>query len=190
MSLRGFLFRHFLWIIPLSDNRVVGSGSLGRIAHFMSPSLGSVRKLCWTGYFGLPISDLLGLPNLDLGRWCAIVSRCSCQLTCIPITALVAPTVSLGFILAPPPYGLVNERFCESKKKKKKNIGHSLENFRVLKKQTHEPKPKNQNGYQNQSTNNNIGGGQRGKKHGQGKISTDGKDWAVELEGIPEDIIA
>ena len=131
MSLRGFLFRHFLWIIPLSDNRVVGSGSLGRIAHFMSPSLGSVRKLCWTGYFGLPISDLLGLPNLDLGRWCAIVSRCSCQLTCIPITALVAPTVSLGFILAPPPYRMVHAGSSDYKKKKKKNWFSKMANCRV-----------------------------------------------------------
>ena len=65
----------------------------------MSPSLGSVRKLCWTGCFGLPISGVLSLPNLDLGRWlcavplimagwCAPISRCSCRLACMPLPPL------------------------------------------------------------------------------------------------------
>ena len=36
-----------------------------------------------------------------------------------------------------------------------RDIGHSLENFRVLNKQTNDPKPKNQNGYQNKGNNNN-----------------------------------
>ena len=44
-----------------------------------------------------------------------------------------------------------------------RDIRHSLENFRVLNKQTNDPKPKNQNGYQNKGNNNNTGGGQRGK---------------------------
>ena len=71
-----------------------------------------------------------------------------------------------------------------------KDIRHSLANFRILNKQTNDPKPKNQHGYQNKGNNNNTGGGQRGKKRGKGQISTDRKDRAVELKGIPEDIIA
>ena len=71
-----------------------------------------------------------------------------------------------------------------------RDIGHSLEYFRVLNKQTNDPKPKNQNGYQNKGNNNITGEGQRGKKRSQGQISTDRKDPAVELKGIPEDIIA
>ena len=71
-----------------------------------------------------------------------------------------------------------------------RDIRHSLENFQVLKKQTNDPKPKNQNGYQIKGNNNNTGGGQRGKKRGQGQISTGRKDHAVELKGISEDIIA
>ena len=39
------------------------------------------------------------------------------------VTALVALTVSSGFILAPPPYRMVNAGSCDyNKKKKKKNI--------------------------------------------------------------------
>ena len=71
-----------------------------------------------------------------------------------------------------------------------RDIGHSLENFRVLNKRTNDPKPKNQNGYHKKGNNNHTGGGPRGKKRGQGQISTDRKDRAVELKGIPEDIIA
>ena len=71
-----------------------------------------------------------------------------------------------------------------------RDIGHSLDNLRVLNKQTNDPKPKNQNGYQNKATNNNTRGGRGGKKRGQGQISTDRKDRAVELKGIPEDIIS
>ena len=71
-----------------------------------------------------------------------------------------------------------------------RDIGHRLENFPVLNKQTNDPKYKKQNGYQNKGNNNNTGGGQRGKQHGQGQISTDRKHCAVELKGIPEDIIA
>ena len=37
-------------------------------------------------------------------------------------TALVALTVSSGFILAPPPYRMVNAGSCDYKKKKKKNL--------------------------------------------------------------------
>ena len=65
-----------------------------------------------------------------------------------------------------------------------RDIGHTLENFRALNKQTNDPKPKNQNGYQNKGNNNNTGGGQRGQKHSQGQISTDRKDRTVELKGI------
>ena len=36
------------------------------------------------------------------------------------VTALVALTVSSGFILAPPPYRMVNAGSCDYKKKKKK----------------------------------------------------------------------
>ena len=71
-----------------------------------------------------------------------------------------------------------------------RDIGHNLENFKMLNKTNHDPKPKTQNGYQNRSNNNNTGGGQRGKKRGWGQISTNRKDHAVELKGIPEDIIA
>ena len=35
----------------------------------------------------------------------------------------------------------------------------------------------------------NTGGGQKGKKDSQGQISTNRKNRAVELKGIPEDII-
>ena len=70
-----------------------------------------------------------------------------------------------------------------------RDIGHNLENFKVLNKTNHDPKPKTQNGYQNRGNNNNIGGGQRGKKRGQGQISTDQKDRAVELKGIPNNIL-
>ena len=101
----------------------------------MSPSLGSVRRLCWTGFLGLPIGGVLGLPILDYGRWlCAIpltmagwyapVSRCSCRLACVPFIPqppyAAGCTVSIGFILAPPPYRMVNAGSCDYKKKKKK----------------------------------------------------------------------
>ena len=59
-----------------------------------------------------------------------------------------------------------------------------------MNKQNNHPKPKNQNRYQNKGNNNNTGGGPRGKKRCQGQISTDRKDRAVELKGIPEDISA
>ena len=42
-----------------------------------------------------------------------------------------------------------------------RHIGHSLENFQVMNKQTNDPKPKNQYEYQNKGNNNNTGGGQR-----------------------------
>ena len=61
-----------------------------------------------------------------------------------------------------------------------RDIDHNLENFKVLNKTNHDPKPKSPNGYQNRGNNNNTEGGQRGKKHGQGQISTDRKDRAVE----------
>ena len=70
-----------------------------------------------------------------------------------------------------------------------KDIGHSLGNLQVCNKQTNDPRPKNQNGYQNMGNNNNTGGGKRGTKCGQAQIITDRKDWAVKLKGIPEDII-
>ena len=50
--------------------------------------------------------------------------------------------------------------------------------------------PRLRNGHQNKGNNNDSGGGQRGKKRGQGQISTDRKDRAVELKGIPDDIFA
>ena len=71
-----------------------------------------------------------------------------------------------------------------------RDIGRNLENFKVLNKTNHDPKPKTHNGYQNRGNNNNTGGGQRGKKYGQGQISSDRKDRAVELKGIPDNIIA
>ena len=61
-----------------------------------------------------------------------------------------------------------------------RDIRHSLENFQVLNKKTNHPKPKNQNWYQNKSNNNNKGGSQRGKKRGQGHISTNRKDRTVQ----------
>ena len=48
-----------------------------------------------------------------------------------------------------------------------RDIGHSLENFRVLNKQSNDPKPKNQNWYQNKRNYKNTGGSQRGQKRGQ-----------------------
>ena len=69
------------------------------------------------------------------------------------------------------------------------DIGYRLENFGVLNKQTNDLKPKSQNGDQNKGNNNNTGRGQRIKKRGQGQISTDRKDRAVECKEIPEDII-
>ena len=71
-----------------------------------------------------------------------------------------------------------------------RDIGHNFENFKLLNKTNHDPKPKTQNGYQNRGNNNNTGGGQRRKQRGQGQISTNRKDHAVELKGIPDDIIA
>ena len=112
----------------------------------MSPSLGSVRRLCWAAYFGLLIGGVLGLPSLGLGcrlytiplttaGWYTLVFRFWCPLTCMPITACVAFTVSSGFILDPSPYRMVNTGLCDYKKKKKKNcfcdsllIGSSIEN--------------------------------------------------------------
>ena len=49
-----------------------------------------------------------------------------------------------------------------------KDIGHNVENFKVLNKTNHDPKNKTQNGYQSRGNNSNTGGGQRGKKRGQG----------------------
>ena len=101
----------------------------------MSPSLGSVRRECWTGFLGLPIRCVLGLPILGYGRWlyavpltmaewCAPVSRCSCRLACMPFIPrppyAAGCTMSVGFILAPPPYRMVNAGSCDYKKKKKK----------------------------------------------------------------------
>ena len=70
------------------------------------------------------------------------------------------------------------------------DIGHSLENFQVLNKRINDLKTKNQKGYQYKGDNNNTSGGPRGKKRGQGQISTDRKDRAVKLKGILDDIIA
>ena len=70
-----------------------------------------------------------------------------------------------------------------------RDIGHNLENLKVLNKTNHDPKPKTQNGYQNNSNHNNTGAGHRGKMCGQGQISKDRKDRAVELKRIPEVII-
>ena len=71
-----------------------------------------------------------------------------------------------------------------------RDMDHNLENFKVLNRSNHDAKPKTQNGYQNRGNNNNTGDGQRGKKRGEGQMSTDLKDRAVELKGIPGDIIA
>ena len=97
----------------------------------MSPSLGSVRKLCWTGFLGFAgqgcarLADS-GLRPVALHRtfdhsWVV----CPGFSVLVPIglhavTALVALTVSSGFILAPPPYRMVNAGSCDYKKKKKK----------------------------------------------------------------------
>ena len=89
----------------------------------MSPSLGSVRRLCWTGFLGLPIKGVFGLPNLGLSRllcaaplimaeWYALVSRCLYQLACMPFSVLVVLPVSTGFILTPPPYRVGNVGLC------------------------------------------------------------------------------
>ena len=51
-------------------------------------------------------------------------------------------------------------------------------------------KPKTQNGYENKNNYNNTGGDPKVKKHSLGQISTNRKNWAVKLKGIPEDIIA
>ena len=47
--------------------------------------------------------------------------------------ALVALTVSLEFILAPPPYRMVNAGSCDYKKKKKKKKNH-IRNYQINKK--------------------------------------------------------
>ena len=130
--LRGFLFWCCQRFIPLSNNRVVGSESLGRIAHFMSPSLGSVRGWYWTGFLGLPIGIVLGLPRCGLGQWlsaiplimagwCTSVSRWSCRLACTPLQVppfAVPLSFSSGIIRAPLPYRMVNAGLCDYKKKK------------------------------------------------------------------------
>ena len=107
----------------------------------MSPSLGSVRRLCWAGFLGLLIGSVLGLPILGYARWlCAIplivsgryapVSRCSCRLACMPLIPRLpyaaGCTVSVGFILAPLPYRMVNAGSCDYKKKKKKKNLESI----------------------------------------------------------------
>ena len=71
-----------------------------------------------------------------------------------------------------------------------RDIGHNLENFKILNKSHQDPKPQNKNGYQNKGNNNSNTGGQRGKKRGRTEISTDRKERSVELKGIPDDIIA
>ena len=83
----------------------------------------------------MPIRGVLGLAILDYGRWlcavpltmagwCAPVSRCSCRLACKPFIPqppyAAGCTMSVGFILAPPPYRMVNAGSCDYKKKKKK----------------------------------------------------------------------
>ena len=71
-----------------------------------------------------------------------------------------------------------------------RDIGHNLENFKILNKLHQDPKPQNKNGYQNKGNNNTNTGGQRGKKRGRTEISTDRKERSVELKGIPDNIIA
>ena len=97
-------------------------------------------KVVLDWFLSLPIGGVLGLPIPGYGRWlCAIplimagryapVSRCSCRLACMPhfhqLPYAAGYTVSVGFILATPPYRMVNARSCDYKKKKKKKSNHS-----------------------------------------------------------------
>ena len=98
----------------------------------MSPSLGSVHKLCWTGYFGLLVGGVLTLQNhglsrtelcptpLIMGGQYASVPQYSCQLTWVPITIPVILTVSSELVLAQPTYQKVNAGLCDYKKKPQK----------------------------------------------------------------------
>lgn len=71
-----------------------------------------------------------------------------------------------------------------------RDIVNCFKNFQLLKNQTNEAKPQNQNRYQNKSKNNNTRGGLRVKKRSEAKIGTNRKDHVVELKEISEDIIA
>ena len=97
----------------------------------MSPSLGSVRRECWTGFprfadwWCARLADSWLRPMAlcrTFGHGWVVYPGLS---VFVPIglhtvTALVALTVSSGFILAPPPYRMVNAGLCDYKKKKKK----------------------------------------------------------------------
>ena len=96
-------------------------------------------KVVLDWFLGLP-NGVLGLPILGCGHWlCAIplimsgryapVSRCSCRVACMPhnpqLSYAAGCTMSEGFVLAPPPYRMVNAGSCDYKKKnKKKNPDH------------------------------------------------------------------
>ena len=69
-----------------------------------------------------------------------------------------------------------------------RDIGHGLENFRILNKTNSDTKLKQQGGFQNKG-NNNTQGGTNNRKRGRSEISTDRKDKSIELKGIPDDII-
>ena len=66
------------------------------------------------------------------GRY-APVTRCSCQLACMPhipqLPYAAGCTVSVGFILAPLPYRMVNAGSCDYKKKKKKNESLKIDHY-------------------------------------------------------------
>ena len=110
----------------------------------MSPSLGSVRRLCWAGFLGLPVRGVLGLPILGYGRWlcaaplimagwCAPVSRFGpiglhAVLFPVRLSQSAGCSVSVGIILTPLPYRMVHAGLSDYKKKKKKKIPISTGN--------------------------------------------------------------
>ena len=68
-----------------------------------------------------------------------------------------------------------------------RDIGHNLENYKVLNK-THQSQPQKDNKGNKNTGNQNSGKNENGKR-GRSEISTDRKDKSVELKGISKEIL-
>ena len=137
----GFLVLALLTVHSAQRQQGRGLRVLGTNCSLHESEFRLCPKVVLDWFLRLPIGGVLGLPILGYGRWlCAVplimagryapVSRCSCRLACMPhipqLPYVVGCTVSVGFILAPPPYRMVNAGSCDYKKKKKKKKKPSI----------------------------------------------------------------
>ena len=132
---QGFLVLALLTVHSAQRQQGRGLRVLGTNCSLHQSEFRLCPKVVLDWFLGLPVRSVLGLPILGYGHWlcavplimagwCAPVSRCSCRLACMPhipqLPYAAGFTVSVGFILAPLPYRMVNAGSCDYKKKKKK----------------------------------------------------------------------